>query len=318
MSEQAVFGLGAGSGDGEWVKDFMLTEPGQRHSIFRVAQAGGVFLNLPYPSGITTTVGSGGSNGLTASTKYFYVVTALNQNGETIQSLEVSGLTTVSNKAITVAWSAVVGATSYNIYRSPTSGTYGATSFLINELAGTLSYVDDGTASLTSGTPPTATTAYVLLSSAFPANQLGRAYSNVTAGGVATAAGTSAQILGTYTIPTGILAATGQGIKIRAWGSTAANANAKTMALTFGATTVATCNGTTSGANWSLEAEVYRNAATTQVAIGKSIYNATIALTESAPAETLANAIVATFTATDGTNSASDITMKGFVVELVG
>ena len=67
--------------------------------------------------------------GLTSGTTYFFVVTAVNANGESAESIEAStpaapaGVTaTAGNGQVTISWSAVSSATSYNIYWSITSG----------------------------------------------------------------------------------------------------------------------------------------------------------------------------------------------------
>ncbi|MCX7143378.1 MAG: fibronectin type III domain-containing protein [Proteobacteria bacterium] len=97
-------------------------------------------------SGVTTTTGTriaGVSSpyvqtGLTASTTYFYVVTALNSAGESGPSVQASATTSAPTatvpdapagvsatggaKQVSVAWSAVSSATSYNLYWSAASG----------------------------------------------------------------------------------------------------------------------------------------------------------------------------------------------------
>ncbi len=81
--------------------------------------------------------------GLAASTAYFYVVTAVNSAGESGPSIQASTTTSAPSatvpaapagvtatggaKQVSVAWSAVSGATSYNLYWSATSGVTTAT-----------------------------------------------------------------------------------------------------------------------------------------------------------------------------------------------
>jgi len=76
--------------------------------------------------------------GRTASTTYYYVVTAVNSTGESAPSPQISATTTAAPVApaaptgvvatgaanqVSITWPAVGSATSYNIYWSPTSGT---------------------------------------------------------------------------------------------------------------------------------------------------------------------------------------------------
>ena len=71
-------------------------------------------------------------SGLTGGITYYYVVTSVNKDGESTPSPEVSatlalpeltGVTaTPGNGQVTISWTAVSGATSYNIYWSTTSG----------------------------------------------------------------------------------------------------------------------------------------------------------------------------------------------------
>jgi hypothetical protein len=109
---------------------------------------------LSPPSGLTATPTG------TGATVYGYRVSALNANGETLASAEV----TCTNAAVlvtstvynTIAWSAVSGATGYNLYgRTPSGELRILTNFTF------LSYQDDGSVT-PSGALPTSNTAEVV------------------------------------------------------------------------------------------------------------------------------------------------------------
>lgn len=103
-----------------------------------------------------SVVGSGGT--IPSGTTYYYKITGLNATGETTGSLEVSGTTTVNNSSIVLTWTALPGATGYKIYRSTTTGSYGASSLLTTIGSGlTVTYTDTGTAT-SSGTLPSVNT----------------------------------------------------------------------------------------------------------------------------------------------------------------
>jgi len=101
----------------------------------------------------TATVSNADDGSLTASTTYYYRVSAVDAfGGETLASTEVSAATTTSRRTMEVQWTQVAGAVKYNVYRSTTSGVY-TTPSLIASLGG-LSFTDDGSASLQAGTVP--------------------------------------------------------------------------------------------------------------------------------------------------------------------
>lgn len=132
-----------GAGDGysmvEWVFDALTLSPPWNVTATVQTNAG------------TTQWGSGGAG------RYRYVVTAVNATGETSRSLEVYAdiinVGATLGDRVLLSWTAVVGATSYRIFRSLVSGTYTTPSLLATVSSPGVSLTDDG-ASLSSGAPP--------------------------------------------------------------------------------------------------------------------------------------------------------------------
>jgi len=140
---------------------------------------------LPVPS-ITSATGSTGTGSIPAGT-YYYVLTAVNNQGETVASAATSGTTLGSTGNIAVVWNQVQGATSYKLYRN-TSSSFPSGNFLVANITAsattsgsltvtaggsagamnTYSYQDTlATSSLSSGTPPTAPTGTKLITQAW-------------------------------------------------------------------------------------------------------------------------------------------------------
>lgn len=102
-------------------------------------------LSPPVQSNATTST-TGGS--LAAAT-YYYEITALNARGETTVSNEKSVTTTGSTSSNTITWAAIVGATSYRVYRGTSAGAEN----VYYAPGNVTTYLDTGATS-TGGSPP--------------------------------------------------------------------------------------------------------------------------------------------------------------------
>jgi len=71
------------------------------------------------PSGVAASAASGGS---LSNGTYYYKVTAVDAVGETVGSSEVNATTSGANNSVTVSWTSVTGAVSYNVYRGTSAG----------------------------------------------------------------------------------------------------------------------------------------------------------------------------------------------------
>jgi titin len=122
------------------------------YNVKRATAAGG-----PYASVVTGVTTTGYTNtGLANGTTYYYVVSAVNANGEGANSAEASAMTapaaptglttTPGNAQVSLAWSASTGATGYNVKRATTSG--GTYTTIVTGVTAT-SYTDTG---VTNGT----------------------------------------------------------------------------------------------------------------------------------------------------------------------
>jgi hypothetical protein len=107
---------------------------------------------LPPPAGLAAALAAGGS--LASGAAQHYVVTGTDSTGETLQSVEVAITPSAGNLSVSLAWSQLPGASGYKIYRSVTSATYVSPCLLATLPSGaTVSFLDDGTASLGTGAP---------------------------------------------------------------------------------------------------------------------------------------------------------------------
>jgi hypothetical protein len=136
-------------------------------------------------------------------------------------------------------------------------------------------------------------------------------------GSASTTAVTTTEDLMTYTIPANTFQP-GQKVRLTAWGTTAANANTKTIRLWLGANSIADHNGTWNAIPWRMTADIFITGASAQEyssvvfasANSPTIRQGTLTVTDTAT-------IVVKATGQNGTASAADITCQGFTVEIL-
>lgn len=145
---------------------------------------------------------------------------------------------------------------------------------------------------------------------------------DVSATSAQTGANTDETTLYTYELRANTLSRDGQAVRVKAWGTTAANGNNKTFRLYFGATVlrgqlVALNNGT-----WVFDAVVVRTASGAQeaeVELRSSTTTTNVGYTaeRTTPAADTTAAIVIKTTGINGTANAGDIVFRGAIVELL-
>lgn len=147
---------------------------------FETIEAGTIVANLPNPVNLTAADSAGGL--LAASTIFYYVVTAVSDEGETIMSAQATDTTTAGNRQITLNWDDVPLATGYRIYRSLSNG--GPYDFLAT--SGPSAYLDNGAATPNATIrPPLSNTSGLRVTVAVRAVEAGVGW-NVPAGAIAT------------------------------------------------------------------------------------------------------------------------------------
>ena len=162
-------------------------------------------------------------------------------------------------------------------------------------------------------------------SGAAPRTKLGdsTSYGNVSGLGVAntTAVGnidTLEDNLITYSLPSDSLSATSKGVRITAWGTFANNANAKTLKLYFGAVILTNALVASVGANWYIEAFVFRTGLDTQDYVAKlaTIGAAGVSVTDiELGSLTQDDGAAITIKCTGEAVTTNDIVQEGLVVE---
>ena len=136
----------------------------------------------------------------------------------------------------------------------------------------------------------------------------------------ATTAVTTAEILYSYTVPADTCENDGEGISVIAYGTFAANGNAKSITAKFGTNTYANNTVTTSpnGLDFKLEFKVLRSGATSAVGVGEAVVGAVSqGVIPSKGGITWANDNDVTIIGQNGIASANDIVVSMVVVEQI-
>lgn len=124
-------GVTATAGDTQVVLSWTAVTGATSYHVKRSTTTGGPYTQAGAPTSATFT-----DTGLTDSTKYFYVVSAVNTGGESANSTEVSATPTLpqppaaptsvtataGDTQVVLSWTAVAGAASYNVKQSTTTG----------------------------------------------------------------------------------------------------------------------------------------------------------------------------------------------------
>jgi fibronectin type 3 domain-containing protein len=145
-------GLAAAPGNARVTLDWTVSSNATGYYVERATTSGGPFTQISTQAGANYT-----DTGLTNGTKYYYVVSAYNSAGQSANSADVSAMpmptapatptglaAAAGNAQVSLTWTASVGATSYLVKRSTSSGAEAQIS-----TSTSTSYTDTG---LTNGT----------------------------------------------------------------------------------------------------------------------------------------------------------------------
>ncbi|MCH8049345.1 hypothetical protein IH979_01390 [Patescibacteria group bacterium] len=164
------------------------------------------------------------------------------------------------------------------------------------------------------GVTPTSILSFAMGTGSGQAQASGKANVNTTA--VGNVLGGDDDLM-TYSLPANSLSADGKGVRISAWGTSAANGNTKTVKLHFGSTVLRQVGPSALNAqDWRIEATLIRTGASTQDAVGTELVdNSSVFITHSEPAEDTTGAIIIKVSAESGSSASNDIVQEGMLIE---
>jgi hypothetical protein len=139
--------------------------------------------------------------------------------------------------------------------------------------------------------------------------------------GVGTDADTAEKDLLTYTLPANALSADGQGVKIRVWGTTSANAQTKQVKIYWGGLAVSGSGAAAANdKDWYIEVIVIRTGSAAQdIFTPEFIYNGARGVdpTFTTDTEDLTTETIIKVTGQNGTATANDLVAEGMSVEYI-
>ncbi len=94
---------------------------------------------------------------LVLGTTYYYVITSITGNGESLAGAEMSFTASSAAQSVTLTWELVLWATGYKVYRSLASGVYATPALVTTINAPSILTCSDVGVSLSTGAPPTVT-----------------------------------------------------------------------------------------------------------------------------------------------------------------
>ncbi|MDE2020112.1 MAG: hypothetical protein KGJ13_07240 [Patescibacteria group bacterium] len=122
----------------------------------------------------------------------------------------------------------------------------------------------------------------------------------------------------TFNLPANVLDIAGRGVRIRAWGTLANNADTKTVRTYFGSNIYNSTPLTTANVGWSIYSDVFKTGTNTQTAISSGTFGNALPGTQAiSPNQTDSSPITVKITAQAGTANANDIVCQGMTIDVI-